>query len=103
MSSASIPTALALPECVAAAAGRLEVYVDGGVRTGVDILRALALGARAVLVGRPYLWALTIGGETGVLALLKRLRGEIANAMVLAGQADARRIDPDIVVPSPLR
>jgi 4-hydroxymandelate oxidase len=94
----SIPPALALPEVVAAVAGRLEVYVDGGVRSGADVLRALALGARAVLVGRPYLWALTLGGEAGVLALLRRLGAETANAMTLAGQTDPARVDPGIVV-----
>lgn len=94
----SIPPALALPEIVAAADGRIEVYVDGGIRTGVDVLRALALGARAVLIGRPYLWALAIGGEAGVSELLERFRGEFTNAMALAGQTDATKIDPSIVV-----
>ncbi|MEA2671256.1 MAG: hypothetical protein QOG45_1476, partial [Chloroflexota bacterium] len=73
-------------------------YVDGGVRSGADVLRALALGARAVLVGRPYLWALTLGGEAGVLALLRRLGAETANAMTLAGQTDPTRVEPGIVV-----
>jgi 4-hydroxymandelate oxidase len=94
----SIPPALALPEVVAAADGRVEVYVDGGVRTGVDILRALALGARAVLVGRPYLWALAIDGENGVRELLDRYKAEFRNAMALSGQTDATAIDPTIVV-----
>jgi 4-hydroxymandelate oxidase len=94
----TIPPALALPEVVGAVSGRLEVYVDGGVRTGADVLRGLALGARAVLVGRPYLWALTLGGEAGVLALLTRLGAEVANAMTLAGQTDATRVERGIVV-----
>ncbi|HEX3607312.1 MAG TPA: alpha-hydroxy acid oxidase [Candidatus Dormibacteraeota bacterium] len=94
----AIPPALALPGVVAAAAGQLEVYVDGGVRCGSDVLRALALGARAVLIGRPYLWALTIGGEAGVLALLRRLGAETANAMALAGQTDASGVEAGIVV-----
>lgn len=94
----SLPPALALPDCVAAAAGRLEVYVDGGVRTGTDVVRALALGARAVLVGRPYLWALALGGAAGVADLLERLTEETANVLAQCGQADARRVDPDIVV-----
>jgi len=94
----SIPPALALPEVVDAVAGRVEVYVDGGVRSGADVLRALALGARAVLVGRPYLWALTLGGEAGVLALLRRLTLETANAMTLAGQTDATGVERGIVV-----
>ena len=62
------------------------------------MLRALALGARAVLVGRPYLWALTLGGDAGVLALLRRLSLETANAMTLAGQTDATRVERGIVV-----
>ena len=94
----SIPPALALGEVVAAVAGRAEVYVDGGVRTGADVLRALALGARAALVGRPYLWALTLGGEAGVDALLRRLALEVANAMTLSGQTDATRVESGIVV-----
>ena len=94
----SIPPVLALPDVVEAAAGRLEVYVDGGVRTGVDVLRALALGARAVLIGRPYLWALAIDGTDGVRELLARFKAEITNAMALAGQIDATNVDPSIVV-----
>ena len=94
----SIPPILALPDIVEAADGRIEVYVDGGVRSGVDILRALALGARAVLIGRPYLWALAIAGEAGVTELLERFRTEFLNAMALAGQTDAQRVDPSIVV-----
>jgi 4-hydroxymandelate oxidase len=94
----SIPPALALPDVVEAAAGRLEVYVDGGIRTGVDVLRALALGARAVLIGRPYLWALAIDGEAGVRELIERFRAEITNAMALAGQTDVTNVDRSIVV-----
>ncbi len=65
-----IPTAEALPEVVDAVAGRADVYVDGGIRTGTDVLRALALGATAVMVGRPVLWGLAIDGETGAAAVL---------------------------------
>jgi len=89
---------IGVAEVVEAVTGRLEVYVDGGVRSGADVLRALALGARAVLVGRPYLWALTLGGDAGVLALLRRLSLETANAMTLAGQTDATRVERGIVV-----
>lgn len=96
----AVPPALALPACVEAAGGRLEVYVDGGVRTGVDVVRALALGARAVLVGRPYLWALTLGGAAGVAALLRRLAEETSNTLMQAGQSDAAHVEPDIVVPA---
>ncbi|HYZ91213.1 MAG TPA: alpha-hydroxy acid oxidase [Actinomycetota bacterium] len=94
----SIPPALALPDVVEAVGGRTEVYVDGGVRTGVDVLRALALGARAVLIGRPYLWALAIDGEAGVRELIARFKNEVRSAMALAGQTDATSVDPSIVV-----
>ncbi len=93
-----IPTALALPGVVEAAAGRIEVYVDGGVRSARDVLRALALGARAVLIGRPYIWALALDGEAGVHELLERLREELRNAMMLAGQVDAANVERDVVV-----
>jgi 4-hydroxymandelate oxidase len=94
----AIPTALALPEIVAAVSGRIEVLVDGGIRSARDVLRALALGARAVLIGRPYLWALAIAGEEGVRELFQRLGEELRNALMLTGQVDASRVDPDIVV-----
>ena len=94
----TIPPADALPGIVDALAGRAEVYVDGGIRSGVDVLRALALGARAVLIGRPYLWALAIDGEAGVRELLARFKNEVRNAMALSGQLDATSVDRDIVV-----
>lgn len=65
--------------------GRLEVYVDGGMRRGADVLIALALGARAVLMGRPYLWALAAAGEKGVSHALELVRAELTNAMALLG------------------
>lgn len=67
----------ALPEIVEAAGDRVEVLVDGGVRRGTDVLKALALGARAVLVGRPLIWGLAVGGEQGVRDVLELLRAEI--------------------------
>jgi 4-hydroxymandelate oxidase len=94
----ALPTALALPPIVEAVAGRCEVYVDGGVRSARDVLRALALGARAVLIGRPYLFALAIAGEPGVRELFVRLREELRNALMLSGQTDASRVARDIVV-----
>ena len=75
----------ALPEVVEAVAGRCEVYVDGGIRRGTDILKALALGARAVLVGRPVLWGLAAEGAQGVQGILEILRAELELAMKLAG------------------
>ena len=82
----SVPASITvLPAVVEAVAGRVEVLLDGGVRRGTDVLKALALGARAVLVGRPVLWGLTLGGEDGVRAVLRHLREEIDLAMALAG------------------
>jgi isopentenyl diphosphate isomerase/L-lactate dehydrogenase-like FMN-dependent dehydrogenase len=81
----SVATIDALPEVVEAVSGRLEVMVDGGVRRGVDVLKALALGARAVLVGRPVLWGLAVGGERGAHRVLELLREEIELALLLLG------------------
>ncbi len=74
----------ALPEVVEAVAGRCEVYVDGGIRRGTDVLKALALGARAVLLGRPILWGLAVDGESGVYHILQLIRAEFELAMALA-------------------
>ena len=92
------PTLAALPNVVEAAAGRLEVYLDGGVRRGTDIIKALALGARAVLVGRPVLWGLAAGGKAGVQRALEMLRAELVLAMMLAGCPSLRSIGPGTVV-----
>ncbi len=87
----------ALPEVVAAVAERAEVYVDGGVRRGTDVLKALALGARAVFVGRPVLWGLAVGGEAGVTQVLAALRDEFDLAMALAGCASPGDVSRDLV------
>jgi isopentenyl diphosphate isomerase/L-lactate dehydrogenase-like FMN-dependent dehydrogenase len=78
-------TADVLPEVVDAVAGRLEVLVDGGIRRGADVLVALALGARAVLIGRPVLWGLAVGGEDGVRDVLGLLQAEVERALALLG------------------
>jgi 4-hydroxymandelate oxidase len=75
----------ALEEVVDAVAGRAEVYLDGGVRRGTDVLIALGLGADAVFVGRPYLWGLAAAGERGVARVLEILEAETSNAMTLTG------------------
>jgi isopentenyl diphosphate isomerase/L-lactate dehydrogenase-like FMN-dependent dehydrogenase len=75
----------ALPEVAAAVDGRCEVLLDGGIRRGTDVVKALALGARACLIGRPFLWALAAGGEQGVAHLLALLRDEIELALALLG------------------
>jgi isopentenyl diphosphate isomerase/L-lactate dehydrogenase-like FMN-dependent dehydrogenase len=83
----------ALPEIVEAVAGRCEVYVDGGIRRGTDILKSLALGARAVLVGRPVLWGLAVGGAEGAYHVLELLRKELELAMALSGRPTLKSID----------
>ena len=75
----------ALPEVVEAVGDRAEVYVDGGVRRGSDVVMALALGARAVLVGRPAMYGLAFGGAKGVQQVLEILRDEVENALALLG------------------
>ena len=74
-----------LPHVVEAIGERCEVYVDGGIRRGSDVLKAIALGARAVLVGRPILWGLTARGEQGAAHVLEILRRELDEAMLLCG------------------
>ncbi|MDW4901630.1 alpha-hydroxy acid oxidase [Streptomyces californicus] len=83
------PSMRALPAVVEAVSGDCEVLLDSGVRSGGDVLKALALGARGVLIGRPVLWGLAADGERGVGTVLALLRAELAEAMVLAGCADA--------------
>ena len=78
-------TAEMLPECVDAVAGRIEVLVDGGIRRGTDVCVALALGARAVLVGRPALYGLAVAGEAGARHVLELLRDELQLALTLLG------------------
>jgi 4-hydroxymandelate oxidase len=82
---------------VAAVGGRAEVFVDGGIRRGVDVLRALALGARAVMVGRPVVWGLATGGAGGVERVLRGLREELALAMALAGARSVDQVTADLV------
>ena len=86
-----------LPDVVGAVGSRAEVYVDSGVRSGGDVLAALGLGARAVLVGRPYLYGLMVGGRRGVDAALQILVSELVRAMSLLGAADISEISSDHV------
>ena len=81
----------ALPEVADAVDGRIEVLLDGGIRRGADVVKALALGARAVLAGRAPLWGLAAGGEQGARDVLALLRDEIELAMVLTGAARRTR------------
>jgi 4-hydroxymandelate oxidase len=93
----AIGSAEALPEVVDAVADRAEVYVDGGIRDGLSVLKALALGARAVLVGRPVSYALAAGGGGAVAAMLEGLKDELARAMGLCGAKSLAELDPSLV------
>ena len=90
----------ALPEVVDAS-GPCEVYLDGGVRRGSDVLKALALGANAVMVGRPVLWGLAAGGEDGVRRVLRLLAQDLDVAMAIAGCRTIGDISADLVRPAP--
>lgn len=90
-----------LPEIVEAVRGTgVEVYLDSGVRLGTDVLKALALGARAVFVGRPVIWGLAYKGEQGVFEVLQKLKDELKIAMALAGCASLKDITPSLVMRS---
>ena len=90
------PTVDVLPEVVDAA-GDVEVYLDGGVRTGTDVLKCLALGARAVLVGRAQVWGLAVDGEAGIRSVLDILRAELDVAMAYCGVRDVTQVDPALI------
>jgi isopentenyl diphosphate isomerase/L-lactate dehydrogenase-like FMN-dependent dehydrogenase len=93
----AVATIDALPEIGERVAGRIPILLDGGVRRGTDVLKALALGASAVLIGRPYLWGLAAAGEAGVRRVLDLLRAELELAMALAGCADITAITRSLV------
>jgi 4-hydroxymandelate oxidase len=86
-----------LPEVVEAVSGGVPVLVDGGVRRGTDVLKALALGANAVLIGRPYVWGLAAEGEAGVGRVIEMLRTEFELAMALCGCRSVREISRALV------
>ncbi len=87
----------ALPRVLEAVDGRMEVHMDGGVRSGQDVLKALALGAKGVWIGRPFLWGLGAGGREGVTRALQIIRAELDTTMALCGRRDIRAIDRDIL------
>lgn len=87
----------ALPEVVDAVQGRVPILLDGGVRRGTDILKAMALGASAVLIGRPYLYGLAVGGSAGVARIVEILRTELDMAMALCGVPSVACIDKSVL------
>jgi 4-hydroxymandelate oxidase len=88
---------LALREVVDALEGAGTVLVDGGFRRGTDVVKALALGAHGVLLGRPVLWGLATGGEAGVSLVLEMIRAETDLAMALCGATGVAELTPDLV------
>ena len=86
-----------LPQIVEAVGKQTEVYMDSGIRRGTDVLKALALGARAVFIGRPYAWGLGAGGEAGVRKVLELLRDELSNAMLTSGCARVSEVDATVL------
>ncbi len=93
----TLATIEALPEIAERVGGQIEILLDGGIRRGTDVLKALALGAQAVLIGRPYLWGLAVGGAAGVRQVIELLRAEIESAMAQCGQADVKKIGRSLV------
>jgi L-lactate dehydrogenase (cytochrome) len=91
-------TISALPEVVDAVAGRCDILMDGGVRTGQDVLKALALGAKGCLIGKAFLYALAARGEAGVTLALNIIRSELAVSLALTGANDVRNVTRDILV-----
>jgi L-lactate dehydrogenase (cytochrome) len=96
------PTIRALPEIVAAANGQIEVLMDGGIRAGSDVVKALCLGARAVLIGRAYAYGLAAGGEAGVARAIEILRTDVIRTLKLLGVDATAKLDRSFVdVPAP--
>ena len=90
----------ALPEVVAAVDGKAPVFVDGGIRRGTDVVKALAYGAAGVLVGRPVLWGLAVGGSDGIVAAINSLHHELDVALALCGAARPSEVSGEILAPA---
>jgi 4-hydroxymandelate oxidase len=93
------PTIDRLPLIADAVRGQVPLLLDGGVRRGTDIVKALAYGAQAVAIGRPVMWGLSVAGAEGVTKVLSLLRAELVNALTLCGVADLRAVPRELVVP----
>jgi isopentenyl diphosphate isomerase/L-lactate dehydrogenase-like FMN-dependent dehydrogenase len=97
----TLATVEVLSEAVAAARGKTEIYLDGGIRRGADVVKAIALGAKAVFIGRPLFWGLALGGEQGVVRVLNILREEIEITMAKCGRPTIASIDSAVVTKAP--
>ena len=97
----AIATLDALPGVVAAVDGRIPVLFDSGIRSGADVFKALALGARAVLLGRPYVYGLALAGETGVREVVTNFLADFDLTMGLAGCASVAEIGPEALTAAP--
>ena len=97
----TLATIEVLSEAVAAAKGKIEIDLDGGVRRGADVVKAIALGAKAVFIGRPLFWGLAVDGEKGVIRVLEILREEIEITMAKCGRPTVGSIDSSVVVKAP--
>lgn len=97
----TLATIEVLSEAVLAAKGKIEIYLDGGIRRGADVVKAIALGAKAVFIGRPLFWGLALDGEKGVIRVLEILREEIEITMAKCGRPTIASIDASVVVKAP--
>jgi 4-hydroxymandelate oxidase len=97
----TLATIEVLSEAMEAAKGTMEIFLDGGIRRGADVVKAIALGARAVFIGRPLFWGLAVGGERGVGRVLEILREEIEITMAKCGRTTIASIDSTVVVKAP--
>jgi len=97
----TLATVEVLSEAVAAAKGKMEIYLDGGIRRGADVVKAIALGAKAVFIGRPLFWGLAVDGEKGVIRVLDILREEIEITMAKCGRPTIASIDGTTIVKAP--
>jgi isopentenyl diphosphate isomerase/L-lactate dehydrogenase-like FMN-dependent dehydrogenase len=96
----AVATLDALPGVVEAAGDRVPILLDSGIRTGADALKAIALGARAVLLGRPYVWGLAVGGEEGVRQVLRSFLADLDLTLGLSGLTSLEQVTPDVLVRS---